>query len=131
MMKLNDNKKYFAASAFTSCTPAVSLLETFVNAAKSATVGDEILLSPVRLNSERFQNLQQCGERIYSGAKSISWGCLAFSPNIHGSCNGSVNRTNRLIRMKNFSLRGFLRENHGANQHTNHTSQKGAIARQK
>jgi hypothetical protein len=130
-MKLNGKENYSSAGAFTSCTRRVSLLETFANAAKSAAAGDEILLSPVRSSSERFQNLQQRGEEIYLPAKSISWGCPAASPKIHGDCSGSLNRARNSVVTKNFSRRDLLRENHGANEHINRTSQKGAIARQK
>jgi UDP-N-acetylmuramoylalanine--D-glutamate ligase len=61
-------------SLFTPCTLADSLLEAVTEAAKNATPGDVILLSPACSSFDQFQNYQQRGEKFYAAVKSISRG---------------------------------------------------------
>src|ERR1019366_9643759 len=115
MQILNDKKNREMLPAFTACTSGLSLLETITEAAKTATTGVGILLSPACSNFDRFQNLQQRDERICRSVKSISWGGCAASPKMHGESGGVVNLSKHRNGNDNFSPRGFLRENHGAN----------------
>jgi hypothetical protein len=126
MQQLNIRKIRPAEDRFTACTSALSLLETTPEAAKTGTAGVGILLSPACSSFDRFQNLQQRDERICRSVKSISWGGCAASPKMHGeSGGGGVNRSKNRNGNDNFSPRGFLRENHGANEPIKTTSQKG------
>jgi hypothetical protein len=129
MQQLNNEKKFAARDGFVSCTRRHSLLETRLEAAKSAAVGDEILLSPACSGFERFQNFQRNGERICRFAKSISWGAPAECPNINGTMCIELSHIEVSVGKNNFSPRVFLRENRSANNRKNHTSQKGAVAR--
>lgn len=63
-----------AWSLFTPCTLAGSLLEAVNEAAKKASSGDVILLSPACSSFDQFQNYQQRGERFCQIVKSISRG---------------------------------------------------------
>jgi UDP-N-acetylmuramoylalanine-D-glutamate ligase len=49
---------------FTPCTPNDSLLEAITEAAKNATAGDVVLVSPAGSSLDRFQNCQQRREGI-------------------------------------------------------------------
>jgi UDP-N-acetylmuramoylalanine--D-glutamate ligase len=69
---------------FTPCTLSNSLLEAVTEAAKNATAGDVILLSPACSNFNQVQNYQQSGERFYEMVKSISRGRQCRNPNRHG-----------------------------------------------
>jgi UDP-N-acetylmuramoylalanine--D-glutamate ligase len=63
-----------AWSLFTPCTLSDSLLEAVTEAAKNATAGDVILLSPACSSFDQFQNYQQRGERFCQAVESISRG---------------------------------------------------------
>ena len=125
MQIMNDKKDREDFRAFTACTPVISLLETTIEAAKTATVGDEFLLSPACSSFERFQNIQQKGKRLWPSRKSISWGCPAASPKMHGSSSRILNQLENKNTTENLSLHGFLRENHEVNEPIKSTSQKG------
>jgi UDP-N-acetylmuramoylalanine--D-glutamate ligase len=63
-----------AWSLFTPCTLADSLLEAVTEAAKNASPGDVVLLSPACSSSDEFQNYQDRGEKFYTIVKSIGSG---------------------------------------------------------
>jgi hypothetical protein len=115
-----------AIGGFTACTSALSLLETTVAKEPFAAGGGRVLLSPVGPGFDRSQNhQQQRGGTICLRVKSISWGGFSGGPKIHGESGaGSIWCKNR-NRANNLSPRGFLRENHGANEPIKSTSQKG------
>jgi len=73
-----------AWSLFTPCTPVRSLLEAVAEAAKCASVGDVILLSPACSSFDQFRNYQQRGERFCTAVKSISGGLPGGTPNRAG-----------------------------------------------
>jgi len=73
-----------AWSLFTPCTPVGSLLEAVSEAAKCASVGDVILLSPACSSFDQFRNYQQRGERFCTVVKSISGGLPGGTPNGDG-----------------------------------------------
>ena len=73
-----------AWSLFTPCTLADSLLEAVTEAAKNATAGDVVLLSPACSSFDQFQNYQQRGERFYQAVKSISGGRPDANPHMNG-----------------------------------------------
>ena len=125
MQKLNDQKVRAEFRVFTACTAGVSLLEPFIGAVKTATVGDEFLLSPAGSSFERFQNLQQTGERIRPVVQSISGGCPAASPKMHGLGRPGPDEIEVKHGKINFSRRGFLREKRAASEPIKSTSQKG------
>jgi hypothetical protein len=125
MFDLTDKKIRGELTVFTACTPGVSLLETTIEAAEIATAGVGVLLSTACSSFDRFQNLQQRGKRICRSMKSISWGGCAASPNRHGESGCVLNRSRNKNGKDDFSLRGFLRENRGANEPIKSTSQKG------
>jgi UDP-N-acetylmuramoylalanine-D-glutamate ligase len=93
MKQSNDKKNREVQRVFTACTSALSLLETTTEAAKTATAGVGILLSPACSSFDRFQNLQQRDGRICRPVKSISWGGVAASPKMHGESDGGMNRS--------------------------------------
>jgi hypothetical protein len=70
-----------AESLFTPCTPAGSLLEAVDEAAKCASAGDAVLLSPACSSFDQFRNYQQRGEKFCTAVKSISGGMPDGSPN--------------------------------------------------
>jgi UDP-N-acetylmuramoylalanine--D-glutamate ligase len=69
---------------FTPCTLADSLLEAVTEAAKRATSGDVILLSPACSSWDQFRNHQHRGEVFCQAVKSIGRGVGGDTPNIHG-----------------------------------------------
>lgn len=73
-----------AWSLFTPCTLADSLLEAVSDAAKNASTGDVVLLSPACSSLDQFQSYQQRGEKFYAAVKSISGGGHVCDPNISG-----------------------------------------------
>jgi UDP-N-acetylmuramoylalanine--D-glutamate ligase len=66
---------------FTPCTLADSLLEAVAAAAKQATPGDVVLLSPACSNFEQFRNYQHRGEVFRQAVESIGGGGRAGHPN--------------------------------------------------
>jgi len=114
-----------AKKRFTPCTLFNSLLEAITEAAKNAAIGDVVLLSPACSSFDQFQNYQQSGEGFYHVMKSISRGRHNANPNRNGRNDGKLKRIRFISGKCNFSFRGFLRKNHGANHPPTHTSQKG------
>jgi UDP-N-acetylmuramoylalanine--D-glutamate ligase len=78
-------KMQSAWGLFTPCTPVGSLLEAVAEAAKHATEGDVVLLSPACSCFDQFRDYQHRGETFCSAVKSIYGGAEAADPNIHGS----------------------------------------------
>jgi len=83
-MGKNRKKKLSIWGRFPSCALTDSLLEAVTEAAKSAAVGDVILLSPVCSNFDQFQNYQQSGEKLCRSVKSISRGRHGANPHMNG-----------------------------------------------
>lgn len=73
-----------AWSPFTSCTVAGSLLEAVAEAAKNATSGDVILLSPACSSWDQFRNHKHRAEVFCQAVKSIGRGVRGDTPNIDG-----------------------------------------------
>lgn len=73
-----------AWSLFTPCTIATSLLEAVSDAAKDATSGDVVLLSPACSSLDEFRNYQHRGEVFCQAVKSIGRGADGGDPNING-----------------------------------------------
>ena len=69
---------------FTPCTPLGSLLEAVSEAAKRATEGDVVLLSPACSCFDQFRDYQHRGDAFCSAVKSICGGVQAADPNMHG-----------------------------------------------
>ena len=79
------SKKIQAAwSIFTPCTVAVSLLEAIAEAAKNATSGGVVLLSPACSSWDQFRNHQHRGVVFCQAVKSIGGGVHGGTPNIDG-----------------------------------------------
>ena len=73
-----------ARAPFTPCALAGSLLEAVAEAAKNATSGDVVLLSPARSSWDQFQDHQHRGEVLCQAVKSIGRGVHDGTPNIDG-----------------------------------------------
>jgi UDP-N-acetylmuramoylalanine--D-glutamate ligase len=73
-----------AWDSFTPCAVPGSLLEAVAEAAKNATSGDVVLLSPARSSWDQFQNHQHRGEVFCQAVKSIGRGVHGGTPNING-----------------------------------------------
>ena len=73
-----------AWNVFTACTAADSLLEAVAEAAKNATSGDVVLLSPACSSWDQFRNHQHRGEVFCQAVKSIGRGVHGGTPNIDG-----------------------------------------------
>jgi len=73
-----------AWSLFTPCMLAASLLEAVAEAARNATSGDVILLSPACSGLDQFRNYQHRGEVFCEAVKSIGRGLVASNPYMHG-----------------------------------------------
>ena len=71
-----------AWNVFTPCAAADSLLEAVAEAAKNATSGDVVLLSPACSSWDQFRNHQHRGEVFCQAVKSIGRGVLGVTPNI-------------------------------------------------
>lgn len=69
---------------FTPCTVSNSLLEAVAEAARNATSGDVVLLSPACSSFDQFRNYQHRGEVFCQAVKSISGGGPGANPNING-----------------------------------------------
>jgi hypothetical protein len=106
---------FLRETCFTPCTRLIWLLEPMTDAAEIAAQRAPISLSPARSSFDRFQNARKCREKLYTAAKSISWGGLFANPNITGQLADGLNLNMSLKRNQKFSSRGFLREKHGAN----------------
>lgn len=63
-----------AWSLFTPCTVAASLVEAIADAAKDATSGDVVLLSPACRSLDQFRDYEERGERFSQMVQSISRG---------------------------------------------------------
>lgn len=72
-----------AWSLFTPCTLAGSLLEAISEAAKIATAGDVVLLSPACSSFDQFEGYQHRGEIFCQAVKSIGSGARDAHPNIN------------------------------------------------
>jgi hypothetical protein len=114
-----------AGSFFTPCTLYDSLLEAVTEAAKDATAGEAVSHSLACSSFDQFQNHQQREERFCQAMKSISGGRPDANPYMNGRKSDILNHHPNSGRTCAFSLRGFLRENHGANKIQELTSQKG------
>ena len=73
-----------AWGVFTPCAVADSLLEAVAEAAKNATSGDVVLLSPACSSWDQFRNHQHRGEVFCQAVKSIGRGVHGDTPNIDG-----------------------------------------------
>ena len=69
---------------FTPCMLAPSLLEAVAEAARTATSGDVVLLSPACSGLDQFRNYQHRGQVFCKAVKSIGGGELAPNPHMHG-----------------------------------------------
>jgi UDP-N-acetylmuramoylalanine--D-glutamate ligase len=63
-----------AWSLFTPCTPVQSLVQAVAEAAKKATPGDVVLLSPACSSFDQFRDYQQRGEVFCQAVESIGRG---------------------------------------------------------
>lgn len=130
MLKLNGpesrRKISTAQTRFTPCMHPFGLLEPMTDAAENAARVATILLSPARSSLDRFQNARNRGEKLYSAVKSISWGERRISPNRNDKIAVELNQKMSNSENTDFSLRGFLRKKHEANNPLNSTPvQKG------
>jgi UDP-N-acetylmuramoylalanine--D-glutamate ligase len=73
-----------AWTLFTPCMLVASLLEAIVEAARNATSGDVVLLSPACSGLDQFRNYQHRGQVFCEAVKSIGSGPLATGPHIFG-----------------------------------------------
>jgi UDP-N-acetylmuramoylalanine--D-glutamate ligase len=69
---------------FTPCAFPDSLLEAVAEAAKNATSGDVVLLSPARSSWDQFRNHQHRGVVFCRAVKSTGRGVHGGTPNIDG-----------------------------------------------
>lgn len=98
---------------FTPCTVVGSLLEAVAEAAKRASPGDVVLLSPACSSFDQFRNYQQRGEFFCTAVKSIGGGAPGGDPKIN---DNSTPATNDVMARPNPLPRGFVRENPGATE---------------
>ncbi len=73
-----------AWSLFTPCKLTDSLLEALTEAARIATSGDVVLLSPACSSPDQFQDYEERGNAFCQAVKSIGRGVSTGTPNIHG-----------------------------------------------
>ena len=73
-----------AWSLFTPCTAVGSLLEAVAEAARCATEGDVVLLSPACSCFDQFRDYQHRGDTFCSAVKSICGGADVANPKMHG-----------------------------------------------
>ena len=73
-----------AASLFTPCTLAGSLLKPVAEAAINATSGDVVLPAPACSSWDQFRNHQHRGEVFCQAVKSIGRGVRGGTHNING-----------------------------------------------
>lgn len=127
----NIGSSMLTSFGFTPCKAPTWLLEPMTDTAEFAAQDAVILFSPARSSIDGFQKARKCGEKLYSKAKSISWGEQCGCPNINGEMTGYSKQKMSDSGKDNFSLRGFLRKKHEANNPLNSTSlQKGRQQRQ-
>lgn len=69
---------------FTPCTPLGSLLEAVSEAARHASAGDVVLLSPACSSFDQFRDYQHRGEVFCQAVKSIYGGASEANPKMHG-----------------------------------------------
>jgi UDP-N-acetylmuramoylalanine--D-glutamate ligase len=74
---------------FTPCMLATSLLEAVAEAARNATSGDVVLLSPACSGLDQFRNYQHRGQVFCEAVKSIGRGLMGVSPYMHGVSPGA------------------------------------------
>ena len=113
-----------AGRLFTPCTPIDSLLEAMSEAAENATGGDVICSSIAGSSFDRFQNCPQRRVGFCRLMKSISRGGHGANPHMNGKLSDHLKRDRFSSETCFFSLRGFLRENHGANHLTTHLTER-------
>jgi UDP-N-acetylmuramoylalanine--D-glutamate ligase len=77
-------RMHAAWNLFTPCRVLNSLLEAVAEAAKKATSGDVVLLSPACSSWDQFRNHQHRGEVFCQAVKSIGRGVRGSTPNING-----------------------------------------------
>ena len=75
-------RMHAAWRVFTPCTLAGSLVEAVAEAAKNATAGDVVLLSPACSGWDQFRNHEHRGEVFCQAVKSIGRGVRGDTPNI-------------------------------------------------
>jgi UDP-N-acetylmuramoylalanine--D-glutamate ligase len=73
-----------AWSLFTPCTLSGSLVEALGEAARDATSGDVVLLSPACSSFDQFRDYQHRGEVFCTAVKTICGGAQSGNPNIDG-----------------------------------------------
>jgi hypothetical protein len=124
-------KNSLRRDCFTPCKRLRSLLEPMTDAVENVAQLAAISLSPARSSFDRFQNSWKSGEKLYRTGKSISWGEICMNPNRNGQMSVAVDLNMSNNGKQRFSLRGFLREKHGANHPIYSTSlQKGRQQRE-
>jgi UDP-N-acetylmuramoylalanine--D-glutamate ligase len=101
-----------AWSVFTSCTIAGSLLEAVTEAARNATSGDIVLLSPACSSWDQFRNHQHRAEVFCQAVKSICSGVRSGTPKIDGET--TTERSNEAQRSTEESCSGSGSQNPGA-----------------
>ena len=112
-----------AGSIFTPCMLAPALLEAVTEAARNATFGDVVLLSPACSGFDQFRKYQHRGPVFCEPVKSIGWGDLAPSPHIRGFPAPRLTvKPSRTPENYQFASGFFLRKNPEAKQQNNQTS---------
>jgi UDP-N-acetylmuramoylalanine--D-glutamate ligase len=74
-----------AWSVFTPCARTGSLVQPVTEAAKNATSGDVVLLSPTGSGFDQFRYCQHRAEVVCQAVKSIGGGVHGGTPNISGN----------------------------------------------
>jgi len=100
-----------AWSLFTPCMAAASLLEAVAEAARNATSGDVVLLSPACSGLDQFRNYQHRGQVFCEAVKSIGRGHPVRRPHTYGVPVSAWSLKSRQSRNFNSLLRFFLRKN--------------------
>ena len=103
-----SGRTLLARSVFTPCTAAESLLEAMAEAAKIATSGDVVLLSPAYSSWDQFRNHQHRGEVFCQAVKSMGRGMHGSTPSIRRK-NSACAAWKRSETHKNFAW-GFVEE---------------------
>lgn len=79
-----SQKIRLAWSLFTPCMQSSSLIEAVAEAARNATSGDVVLLSPACSGLDQFRNYQHRGQMFCEAVKSIGRGPAAARPHMSG-----------------------------------------------